>query len=603
MRKPAVMDQSLIIDKVSKLQEIFSANDISVPLPRVVVIGSQSTGKSSVLEQILLKEFLPRGCDLVTRCPIIFHLRKTTEKNEYVRFAHSDLIYDLSTISSEIIKRMEALCGINKNIINEPIVLFVYLFTTPELTLVDLPGLTKIPMEDQPEDIESQIEEMVIEYIKEESTLILAVVSANVDIANCESIKISRRVDPQGNRTLAVVTKIDLMDRSTDCLSLLENKNPCIGLGYVGVINRGQDDINRGVDIASALKKEDTFFKNHPKYKKLYPRIGSRYLISRLYEIFKIRLISELPRLKITINNKLSFLKTELILLGKEKFSKNNSPILIHHYCDCIRESIEINDQYNSKDRRLFYSLNHGLKFKKIYDNLNLFIFQIRKSLKEETNDSNALFVSDKIFESIIKKGIEDLGSIMSKSTVEIFNLVSNHISGIKSDRFQPLSSRLNNYSIELLTIQHEKMICQLNEFIKIHSSFINMKHSDFSKADILAKIIKKEKKKNWAYNFINNSSEAIILDNDFEYNIIVSLSTEYFGIIKKTFIDYFIKLVNFYFINFLKFNLQTELSQFAFSLEDTLFEDGKITLNKRLDIEKQIKGLETGLAILEDET
>ena len=92
------------------------------------------------------------------------------------------------------------------------------------LTLVDLPGLTKVPVEGQPHDIEFQIRDMVMQFISRESCLILAVSPGNFDLANSDALKIAKDVDPNGMRTIGVVTKLDIMDEGTDAKNILENK-------------------------------------------------------------------------------------------------------------------------------------------------------------------------------------------------------------------------------------------------------------------------------------------------------------------------------------------------------------------------------------------
>ena len=89
------------------------------------------------------------------------------------------------------------------------------------LTLVDLPGMTRVAVGDQPADIERQIRDMVLTYITKESCLILAVSPANQDLANSDALKISKEVDPQGLRTIGVITKLDLMDQGTDAKDIL----------------------------------------------------------------------------------------------------------------------------------------------------------------------------------------------------------------------------------------------------------------------------------------------------------------------------------------------------------------------------------------------
>lgn len=92
------------------------------------------------------------------------------------------------------------------------------------LTLIDLPGLTKVPVGDQPVDIEQQIRDMILTYITRDNCLILAVTAANMDLATSDALKMAKEVDPAGNRTLGVITKLDLMDEGTDAREVLENR-------------------------------------------------------------------------------------------------------------------------------------------------------------------------------------------------------------------------------------------------------------------------------------------------------------------------------------------------------------------------------------------
>lgn len=160
------------------------------------------------------------------------------------------------------------------------------------MTLIDLPGLTKVPIGDQPVDIETQIKTMIFQFIKRENCLILAVTPANTDLANSDALKLAKEVDPQGTqslmililisvllaldldikfvymqgvRTIGVITKLDLMDDGTDARDILENKLLPLRRGYIGVVNRSQKDIEGRKDIKNALAAERKFFLRYTK--------------------------------------------------------------------------------------------------------------------------------------------------------------------------------------------------------------------------------------------------------------------------------------------------------------------------------------------------
>ena len=81
-----------------------------------------------------------------------------------------------------------------------------------------------------------------------------------MDIVNSEALKLARHVDPLGRRTIGVLTKIDLMDHGTNALDILSGRVYPLKLGFIGVVNRSQQDIQGNKSLAEALKSEADFF-------------------------------------------------------------------------------------------------------------------------------------------------------------------------------------------------------------------------------------------------------------------------------------------------------------------------------------------------------
>ena len=146
-----------IIPLLNKIQEAIAstAGKYEIELPQIVVIGSQSWGKSSVLESIVGKDFLPRGTGIITRRPLIIQLYNVTSDKEYAFFGHAEKEYtNFDEIREEIQKETIRVAGGNKSISSEPIILKIFSNNVINLTLVDLPGIIKNPVGDQPKDIE-----------------------------------------------------------------------------------------------------------------------------------------------------------------------------------------------------------------------------------------------------------------------------------------------------------------------------------------------------------------------------------------------------------------------------------------------------------------
>lgn len=303
-----------LIPVINKLQDAFTNLGTSAPidLPQIAVIGGQSAGKSSVLENFVGRDFLPRGNGIVTRRPLILQL--INGKAEYGQFFHcKDKIFtDFEEIRTEIERDTDRITGENKGISNLPINLRIYSPNVLNITLIDLPGLTKVPVGDQPADIEKQIRNMLLEYISKETCLILAVTPANTDLATSDALNLAKQVDPDGLRTIGVLTKIDLMDDGTDARDILENKFLPLKRGYVGIINRSQKDIDGKKDIDAAVLGESKFFYNHPSYRHMVDRLGTPYLQKVLNDQLKIHIKEKFPSLKDALQKRYHMLDREI---------------------------------------------------------------------------------------------------------------------------------------------------------------------------------------------------------------------------------------------------------------------------------------------------
>jgi vacuolar protein sorting-associated protein 1 len=136
---------------------------------------------------------------------------------------------------------------------------------------------------------------MLIKFITKPHSIILAVNPANVDLANSDGLKLAREVDPEGNRTIGVLTKIDLMDVGTDVIDILANRTIPLRLGYVPVVNRGQKDIDGKKRIKDALENERKFFEDHPSYRSKSMYCGTPFLARKLNNVgFILYLLSSL---------------------------------------------------------------------------------------------------------------------------------------------------------------------------------------------------------------------------------------------------------------------------------------------------------------------
>lgn len=166
------------------------------------------------------------------------------------------------------------LAGNNLGVVDKCIYLAVYRPNSPELTLIDLPGLTWCPVGEQPKDIAIQIKKMIYHYITPQETVILNVMAANVDLATSESMAMSKEVDELGERTIAVVTKLDLAEKGIRNRLETGVQQLALRLGCVAVRNRSQEEVASKVSPAEARKTEDEYFRDHPELSSYYNRLS-----------------------------------------------------------------------------------------------------------------------------------------------------------------------------------------------------------------------------------------------------------------------------------------------------------------------------------------
>lgn len=187
------------------------------------------------------------------------------------------------------------MAGKGGNIVNDPIKLRIYSNDCPDLTIIDLPGITRIDVKGQ-KDIEKVTTEMAGYYCKDPKTIILCVIPANQDLAISDGLKLAREWDKSGERTIGVITKIDIMDKGTSAKKMLMNEEIHLKLGYIGIVNRAQEDIINKVPVDVALRREIEFFNKHQDYREIPERyLGTRSLTSKLSELLVEAIKRSLP--------------------------------------------------------------------------------------------------------------------------------------------------------------------------------------------------------------------------------------------------------------------------------------------------------------------
>lgn len=666
------MDTNLIAT-VNKLQDVFATLGTTtnpIDLPQIAVVGSQSSGKSSVLENIVGRDFLPRGSGIVTRRPLVLQLQNVKEgshklpegetlpagesPDEWGEFLHKPGVkyYNFNKIRDEIVADTERVTGKNVGISNAPINLRIFSPKVLTLTLVDLPGLTKVPVGDQPPDIEKQIREMILQYISKPNSIILSVTAANTDLANSDGLKLAREVDPQGIRTLGVLTKIDLMDKGTDVVDILAGKVIKLRLGFVPVINRSQRDIDTNKSIDKALDAEREFFESHPKYRNNANWCGTRFLANRLNVLLMRHIKQTLPDTKNKIVNALVKYREELAQLGDEVGGQGSSPsnVLLDVITQLSNEYRTILD--GNSDELSTTELSGGARISFVFHELyangvkaidpfeHIKDVDIRTILYNSSGSSPSLFVATSSFEVIVKQQIGRFEEPSLRCIALIYDELVRILNQILQKplfkRYPQLRETLYNETLLYFRGLMNPTNKLVSDMISMETSYVNTGHPDFVDGHTAMAIInekhkpklnkatpepqspnskegffgsffggKASKKKMAAMEApptilkaSGNLSEREIMETD----VIKLLIQSYFNIVRRTTIDMVPKAIMLNLVERSKAGLQGELLSKLYSRGDyeSMLKESDFVVERRRECVKMVDTLQKASDIID---
>jgi len=507
----------VLVPIINKLRDAFvMMKDSPIDLPRIAVVGSQSAGKSSVLENIVGRSFLPRGSGIVTRCPCEIRMHALPEgQPPYALVASaqdSTTRYDdFEAVRVKIEQETHRVCG-PRGLSTAPILLDIYSPDVVDLTLVDLPGAVRIAAEGQDPRIVAQIRDMILDYIKRENVIILAVNAANTDLANSDAIAFSRLVDPRGERTLAVLTKLDLMDEGTDARGILtmEDPNaPKLKLGYVGVVNRSQKDISDCRSLVEARAKEASYFANHAAYRTL-DHTGTHHLVQRCSQLLVQAIQRELPSIDAKVKELIARKEEELLALPE-----TTPETMRIHYQEIVRQfesnfsgmlegSIRLDDTQLHGGARIanlfeynFQNSIMSLQVQGLESMDDSTTNRIRTMIKNRQGLSGGLYVPNDAFHTLVKEQVgltegpclecaRDVLSEMQK----VQRNATEKVALLQS--FPRARAALIKQCNEILQLQHTECVKYLKTHVRMNQLRISYEHPDFHKERILFEVEQK---------------------------------------------------------------------------------------------------------------
>ncbi|XP_038616145.1 interferon-induced GTP-binding protein Mx1-like isoform X2 [Tachyglossus aculeatus] len=413
------------IDLIDSLRALGVEKDLA--LPAIAVIGDQSSGKSSVLEA-LSGVSLPRGSGIVTRCPLVLKLKKLGCDQQWNgKIGYRDLeipLPDPSVVEREIHQAQDTMAGTGVSISEELITLEINSPNVPDLTLIDLPGITRVAVGNQPHDIGKKIKSLIHKYIKKQETINLVVVPSNVDIATTEALNMAQEVDPKGERTLGILTKPDLVDKGAEesIVSVVRNLTIFLNKGYMIVKCRGQKDIQDKLSLAMAIENERLFFEEHEHFRVLLeenkatvPALAERLTTELIEHITKA-----LPTLEQQIKDKLQEATEDLRKCGADLPEADEDKIFflidkIKAFNQDITSLIQGEEALPEEGLRLFSQLRRvfqkwgGTLTKTLKDTQTAVTWEITASENRYRGKELPGFVNYKMFETIVKQCLNQL--------------------------------------------------------------------------------------------------------------------------------------------------------------------------------------------------
>jgi dynamin 1-like protein len=352
-----------------------------------------------------------------------------------------------------------------------------------------------VPIGDQPTDIEKQTRNLISEYIAKPNSIVLAVSPANVDIVNSEALKLARHVDPLGRRTIGVLTKVDLMDHGTNALDILSGRVYPLKLGWIGVVNRSQQDIQGNKPMEDALKSEAEFFRHHPAYRNIATRCGTQFLAKTLNTTLMAHIRDRLPDIKARLNTLMGQTQQELASYGDMHFSgkEHRGSLILQlmtRFATSFISSIdgtstEISTKELCGGARIYYIFNSvfGSSLESIDPTSNLSALDIRTAIRNSTGPRPSLFVPEMAFDLLVKPQIKLL-EVPSQRCVELVYeeliKICHTCGSTELSRFPRLQAKLIEVVSDLLRERLGPASAYVESLISIQRAYINTNHPNF---------------------------------------------------------------------------------------------------------------------------
>lgn len=624
-----------LIEITDNIHDIFKNTEYLDP-PALCSVGSQSSGKSSLFSALMRLKILPSCKNIGTRTPIHVRLIHKNVMKIVVEFFEphdcqkliSTFFVDVQTtpndqlepITAEIIRLTNLYAGGKKNVVDTPINIRITSPSVPNLSIIDLPGLTNIALMDQgqPENIKENIENIIIKYIKNPRTIILAIIPAAIDVEADMGLGLIKRYDPNFDRTIGVFTKVDML-RDTNVENYLSEQLISsylkVRYGYFAVRNRSSEE-EKIMSVVEGIEQENRFFADTEPYRssQYKHKMGTINLGAKLSEILLDHLRATLPVIMEEIAYKSGQIEEQLNEIGcdypitedaKRSTLNHLLPEFYGEYANAIQA------------RGSFY--NTGALISKSLDQLEININQLDPFSPQIFNDNliNTIVnnyhgihmpditvgvgIIEKCFQGIVVPDV-DIREHKRPENDDIFQFRSN-ANARATKKFEPLKLIKEPYGkcmkeVQMILVELVNIILQNDKFSRfpklctrireiVANQIIPMKYESTNKK--VSDLFEEETKCIWTNDKkfkieVRELLSTKAKDGSIDPKIIREVLTKYFNIVKNHFIHSIHKKIHAFFVDKVIVDINSKLIDLITTKADfnQLLEEEKETALKR---------------------
>ena len=458
-----------------------------IEVPGICVAGAQSAGKSSVLESISGIAF-PRAENMCTRCPAVVSLERDDSAEEPSVVLATDASYEMERVECKLpevgghIQKLTDSLSANGTVTHEWIFIRVTMANCPTLTLTDLPGITSLSPNQA--DIEEATVALTESFMANKATIMLVVIPGHEDFNNPKALKLAFKHDPDGARTIGVVTKVDQLPANSDIVEkvcMKRDGDVRVEQGIIAVRNRAKDEMDLSAD--DVREKERNLFKTDPKLRQLSPsQWGIGTLTQKIVDLQTSVVAQFLPAIKATLRKKIVAVQAELDGLEKtcvtaeERRNKFTSVV-----CQLSRE---LDDTVSGRlysvgqqDKSLNIPARSSELFEKFAKSVSTelpnflsdeFTSELEETIKETRGVDLANFMSGPVFKAVVTGAFDAPLATHSETLTHETHVL---IHGVITQFVEKLSSGLPNlpgYIIEVVDALLEDRMSRVSSTLDI---------------------------------------------------------------------------------------------------------------------------------------